>query len=70
MQRPENDDVGPAAEVALTAPVPRATGSARWSAHPQLRIAWIRGVPAGDGWKVTGTAADARGTVVATHDGR
>ena len=34
--------VGPAAEVTLTAPVSTGHGSARWSAHPQLRIAWVQ----------------------------
>ncbi|GAA1525575.1 hypothetical protein GCM10009827_047870 [Dactylosporangium maewongense] len=62
--------VGPAATVTLGAPGATGRGSARWSAHPQLRVAWVNGVPAGDGWKVNGVATDAQGAVVAAYDGR
>lgn len=62
--------VGPAATVTAAAPVSTGRGSVRWSAHPRLRIAWISGVPAQDGWKVTGIATDANGNPVAVTQGR
>ncbi|MET7418775.1 hypothetical protein [Dactylosporangium sp. NPDC005555] len=62
--------VGPATEVTLTAPTSTGHGSVRWSAHPQLRIAWIAGVAAQDTANVTGVAKDARGTVIGTSEGR
>ncbi|GAB3826748.1 hypothetical protein [Dactylosporangium cerinum] len=57
--------VGPASGVALSAPVSTGHGTLRWSAHPELRIAWISGVPAQETSKVTGVATDAAGAVVA-----
>jgi hypothetical protein len=62
--------VGPAATVSAAAAVSTGRGSVRWSAHPQLRIAWISGVPAQETWKVTGAAMDAAGNVVAATQDR
>lgn len=62
--------VGPAAAVTLSAAVSTGHGSARWSAHPQLRIAWIAGVPAQESWKVTAAATDGQGKVIATPGDR
>jgi len=57
--------VGPAATVTLVAPHSTTHGSAAWSAHPELRLAWIAGVPRGEEWRVTGVATNAAGTPVA-----
>lgn len=60
--------VGPAETVTLAAPVSTGHGSVRWSAHPQLRIGWIAGVPAQDVPLVTSTAEAAGGKVIARGD--
>ena len=57
--------VGPGVGVTLAAPVSTGHGSVRWSAHPQLHIGWISGVPPESAHTVTGFATAADGTVLA-----
>ncbi|MEV4516957.1 hypothetical protein AB0K00_49390 [Dactylosporangium sp. NPDC049525] len=62
--------VGPGDKVTLAAPVSTGHGSVRWSAHPQLHIGWISGVPQQSAHKVTGFATAADGTVLAVTGDR
>jgi hypothetical protein len=58
--------VGPAARVVITHPAPGViTGSARWSAHPELVVCWAANVPAATAHEISAEAFDANGRVLA-----
>ncbi len=63
--------VGPAARVVAGSPAAGVThGFGRWSAHPELFIVWVAGVPPESAYQTTATAYDVQGTMVAASNFR
>jgi hypothetical protein len=60
--------VGPAATITMTVPGQGVTtGTARWSAHPELWFSWATGTTAATRQQVLATALDAAGNPIATR---
>ncbi|HEU4423590.1 MAG TPA: hypothetical protein VFR67_13745 [Pilimelia sp.] len=63
--------VGPAARVVMAHPAAGVTtGSAHWSAHPELVLCWAAKVPAATVYEISAVAFDANGRVLAATDFR